>query len=343
MNKIFRSRAPLRISFAGGGTDVPPYPQLYGGAIISTTIDRYAYVTLKKNSSQGIRIISHDYNLIEKFSSVSDIKIKGKTSLIRAALSQVGLNNTNIDVIIHADSPPGSGLGSSSAVAVALIGALALLKNKPLSRYQIAQQAVYLERELLGIKGGFQDQYASTFGGFNFIEFSKNITVNPLRLHNSVLNELLGSMILVDTQMNRLSSRILIRQIKKYEQKDSTTLEQLEKIKHLAFEMKNYLLKGDIWNLGTLLDSYWKFKKLIDTSISNKKIDKFYNSMIKNGALGGKILGAGGGGHMLLLCNPEDREQLLKHVKKSEFETIKFNFDNVGLQTWMLANNKVIY
>lgn len=341
MDKIIRSRAPLRISFAGGGTDVPPYPELYGGAVISTTIDRYAYVTIKTNVSKGLRVISQDYNLLEKFDSISELQIDGKMGLVKAALLQAGLKKENLDIIIHVDSPPGSGLGSSSAVAVSLIGSFAKYINEHLSAYQIAERAIHLEREMVGIKGGYQDQYASTFGGFNFIEFKRTVTVNPLRLKSEVLHELLASLILLDTGKTRLSGHILKKQIQQYEKKDEQTLKHLDAIKQLVFDVKDSLLKGDVEEIGKMLDKHWIHKKEISKGITNLHIDKIYETAKKNGALGGKILGAGGGGHMLFLCDPDKRHEIVRKIENMA-SIVKFNFDHVGLQTWTLHDGVVV-
>lgn len=343
MNKIIRSRTPLRISFAGGGTDVPPFPEVYGGAVIGTTIDRYAYVTLKPNSSKGLRVISQDYDLLEKLETISDLKIHGKMGLVKAALIQAGLKKENIDIIIHVDSPPGSGLGSSSAVAVSLIGCLSTHLKEHLSTYQIAERALKLEREYLGIQGGYQDQYACTFGGFNFIEFGRSITVNQLRLRSEILNELLASMILLDTRKTRLSGNILKKQIKKYENKDKSTLEHLQAIKQLAYDVKESLLKGNVIEMGKLLDDSWEHKRKIDKAISNSEIDEIYAIAKKAGAYGGKVLGAGGGGHMLFMCEPDERYHIIKAMSKTKSDVIKFNFDKMGLQTWALSDKRVVY
>lgn len=341
MEKIYRSRAPLRISFAGGGTDVPPYPELFGGAVISTTIDRYAYVTIKNNFNKGIRIISQDYNLLEKLGIVSQKKINGKTSLIKAALIQAELTKENIDIIIHSDSPPGSGLGSSSALSVSLIGCLAKYMKKKYSRNTFAKLAIDLERNLVGIKGGLQDQYAAAYGGFNFIEFGKKVKVNQLNLKKSVIHELLASLILIDTGKTRLSGKILDKQIKNYEQQKSSTLQHLEKIKQLAFEVRDSILQGEISKIGKMMNSYWEHKKQLERNITSQKINELHKTIMKAGALGGKILGAGGGGHMIFLCDPEKRHHVIKAVDKTSAKIIKFNFDCSGLQTWMIQNERV--
>jgi D-glycero-alpha-D-manno-heptose-7-phosphate kinase len=340
---IIRSRAPLRISFGGGGTDVPPYPETYGGVTLSTTIDRYAYVTLKNNSKKGIRVISQDYGLIETLSNISDIKIKGKTSLIKAALLQSGLKKENLDIIIHVDSPPGSGLGSSSAVAIAIVGALSFFLDEHLTKYQIAKKAIILERELLGIKGGYQDQYASCFGGFNFIEFKKTVTVNPIRLHPSVINELLSSSVLVNSKKTRFSGNIINKQISKFNQNDEVFLSHLKKIKNLAYELKEFLLKGNINKFGHLLELHWEEKQKLTESISTPYIEKLYTKLKQSGGTGGKILGAGGGGHIFFICPPEKRNLLFQAIDKTKAENIKFNFEDNGLQTWMVQNGVSLF
>jgi len=342
-NVIIRSRSPLRISFGGGGTDVPPYPEKYGGVTLSTTIDRYAYVTLKKNSNLGIRVISQDYGLIETLSNLSDIKIKGKTSLIKAALIQSGLKKENLDIIIHVDSPPGSGLGSSSAVSIALVGALSFYLGEHLTKFQIAKKAIKLERELLGIKGGLQDQYASCFGGFNFIEFKKSVTVNPIRLHPSVINELLASSVLVDSKRTHISGNIIKNQISKFNKNDEDFLLHLHSIKNLAYDMKEFLLKGDIVEMGHLLELHWKEKKKLTDSISTPYIEKLFSKLKQSGGIGGKILGAGGGGHIFFLCPPEKRNYLFQTIDKTRSQNIKFNFEDNGLQTWMIKNGVTLF
>lgn len=342
-NTVVRSRAPLRISFAGGGTDVPPYTEMYGGAVISTTIDRYAYVTLKNNEHKGLRIISQNYNLLEKFRAISDLKIDGKTNLIKAAIIQSGVKNANLDVIVQVDSSPGSGLGSSSAVAVGLVGCLSRYLGETLTTYEIAEKSIKLERELAGIKGGYQDQYASTFGGFNLIEFGKLITVNPLRLRQEILQELLASMILVDTGKTRLSDHILSKQIHKYEAKNSSTFKHLQVIKELVYTVKDDFLKGNIPNIGKQLDLYWQHKKKIEKSISNSRIDKIYQEVKKAGIYGGKLLGAGGGGHMLFICDPDIKHEVIKVIKNNKMQVVKFNLDNDGLRTWILKNKRVVF
>jgi len=246
------SRSPLRISLGGGGTDVSPYPETVGGAVISTTIDRYAYVTLNKNTNQTLRVNSQDYNLLETFNSISELHTKGKLDLVKSAFKYMKIKKTNLDVFLHVDAPPGSGLGSSSALTVALIGAMRYMQKKLIEPYDIAHTSYIVEREEAGISGGKQDQYASAFGGLNFIEFKKNtVIVNPLRLRPEIKNELIASLILSDTGIRRLSANIITRQIKSYKNKKKIVTDSLDSIKQLAYESKSHLLK---WAVLILTD-----------------------------------------------------------------------------------------
>jgi len=341
--KIIRSRAPLRISFAGGGTDVSPYPETHGGAVLSTTIDRYAYVTIYENHEGHLKIISQDYDLVTIFENLSELKFDGKLDLIKATLKHLQLEQTNLDIILNVDSPPGSGLGSSAAITVALTGALCHLKNTSLTPYELADTACIIEYKDAGIKGGVQDQYASTFGGFNFIEFYNNkVVVNPLRLRKEIQNELLSSLILCDTKKTRLSAKILERQIESYKQKNNQVIQNLDHIKQLAHETKESMIKGDIYRVGELLDQSWQHKKKLDKEISNQFIDKVYLKAKESGAIGGKLLGAGGGGHFLFVCDIKDRITVVKELEKLGCSVVKFNFDIDGLQVWNISDGKVI-
>jgi len=342
VEKIIRSRSPLRISFAGGGSDVPPFPEKVGGAVISTTIDRYAYVTVRKTNNRSLKIVSQDYGLLKNFEKISDLKKNYKTSLIGAAFEELEIIPKGIEVIIHVDSPPGSGLGSSSALAVCLIGALSKFYGKSFSTHKIAEKAFELERIKAGIKGGYQDQYASSFGGFNFIKFSKKVTVNPLRLTQPLQNELLASLILCNTRTRRLSAKILKNQISLMETNDKKTLERIKKIKQQAIKLKEMFHKGDLSKISNLINEQWKLKKQINKNVTNKKIDRLHKVAMKAGASGGKLLGAGGGGHMLFITDPDKKQDVVKALKKEKVDIVKFNFDRHGLQTWQLKHNRVI-
>jgi D-glycero-alpha-D-manno-heptose-7-phosphate kinase len=339
---IIKCRAPLRISFAGGGTDVPPYPETRGGCVISSTITKYAYAVLKSRADRDKRVNSVDYGLMISFKSISELKYDGKLDLVKAAMKIFPIEDYGFDLLISCDAPPGSGLGSSSAVMVTIIGVFKELLKKPLTSYEIAELAYRLERIELGIKGGLQDQYATTFGGFNFIEFKKeSVIVNPLRIKPEILNELHSNLLLFDTGKTRLSARILARQISAVQKREALVLESLDLIKQLAIDMKNALLRGDLKSFGELLHMDWEHKKKLDSQISNPFIDKLYNVARESGAIGGKICGAGGGGHLLIYCNLENRHRVVKKLESLGCKLVAFSFENNGLQTWEITESGV--
>jgi len=342
MFDTIRSRAPLRISFAGGGTDVSPYPEMKEGCVISTSIDRYAYVTLNLTSKNKIIVKSQDYGLFESFDSISDLIKNGKLDLVTTTMKSLGVTNTSFESILHVDAPPGSGLGSSSALIVSLIGALSKLGNFHFSHYDLAEKAFQIERQELGIEGGRQDQYASTFGGFNFFEFKKDhVEVTPLRIRKSIINELLASILICDTTITRLSSNILKRQSNSYLSGDKDVIDNLDLIKKSAYDMKHALLRGKIGEISRLLHEGWLYKKKLDSGISPPKIDKLYDVALQAGSYGGKLMGAGGGGHFLFICEPERREDVARAMMKEGCKIHRINFDKEGLQVWEKKNDEV--
>lgn len=312
---IIRARAPLRISFAGGGTDVPPFAETEGGCVINATINKYAFGTLRPRKDNRIKIESRDYGLSIDYRIDQKMTYDGKLDLVKAAIKRTeALKSSGFSLFLHSDAPPGSGLGSSSAMIVTLVGLLKEFKNLPITDYEIANLAYEIERKELGIKGGLQDQYASTFGGFNFIEFTKNrVIVNPLKISQDIINELEHNLLLGYTGKTRFSDHIIDDQIKRYEHKDNEALIGLRKQKELAVEMKNALLRRRLHDFGELLHYAWEFKKKMSYRISNPHIDAIYEEARKNGALGGKITGAGGGGYMIIYCPFEKNIVLLMH------------------------------
>lgn len=339
---IIKSKAPLRISFAGGGTDVPPYPEMKGGAVISATITKYAYVSLKAQYGNEMRVNSVDYNLMMTFESISDLKYDGNLDLVKAAIRLFQKENNGFDMLVSCDAPPGSGLGSSSAVMVAVIGAFKESLKKPLTSYEVAELAYRLERIELGIKGGLQDQYSATFGGFNFIEFNKSsVIVNPLRIKPEITNELHSNLLLVDTGKTRLSDGILDRQMQATKNRERVVIESLDFLKQLAVDMKNSLLHGNLRDFGELLHSDWEYKRKLDAQITNPIIDKLYNLAREKGAIGGKICGAGGGGHLLIYCDLENRHKVIEYLEKLGCRLVTFGFEPNGLQTWEITERGV--
>ena len=333
---IIRSKAPLRISFCGGGTDVSPYLEERGGIVLSATIDKYAYGTLRLRGDQSISVQSLDYDIVAKYNVDDELVYDGELDLVKAVLKNLWHSNgQGIDFFIHSDAPPGSGLGSSSTVVVALIGLLKHWQRLPLTNYEIAELAYRIERLDLKIQGGMQDQYAAVFGGFNFIEFSSSaVIVNPLRIDDEIINELQYSLLLCYTGRTRLSANIITTQVDNYRRRDEDVLAAMDELKCITTELKNALLQGRLTDFGALLHDAWLNKKKMAKQITNPNIDAMYEAARKNGALGGKILGAGGGGYLLLFC-PFDRKHIIaEEMEKLGGQVVEFTFDYHGLQTW---------
>lgn len=332
---IYRSRAPLRISFAGGGTDVSPYPETHGGCVLNVTINKYAYTSLEVVADNTIEVESLDYDVIAHFSTDEPLQLNGDMDLVKAAISRLKECRSGLRVLTHNDAPPGSGLGSSSAMVVSLIGAFREWRSLPLSDYEIARLACEIERADLGIAGGKQDQYACTFGGFNFIEFSKDaVIVNPLRIKPAVLHELQYNMLLCYTGKNRLSGHIIESQIKNFNAGRKSSIEAMHDLRQQASDMKNALVTGNTRNFGKLLHYAWESKKRMADEITNSAIDEMYEAARTAGAIGGKISGAGGGGFMMLYCDHGKRHRVAERLEQLGGEVVDFQFELYGLQTW---------
>jgi len=339
---IMRSRAPLRISFAGGGTDVPPFPELEGGCVLSATINKYAFGTLRPNGSAKINIRSLDYGLSISLGGDESFLYDGKLVLVKAAIQKFRApENPGFDLFLRTDVPPGSGLGSSSAMIVSLVGLLKEYRALPLTEYEVAHAAYVIERQDLGIKGGLQDHYAASFGGFNFIEFYKDrVIVNPLRIGASTVSELEYNLLLCFTGHTRSSDGIIEDQTARYTQKFEQTVEGLKQQKLLAVEMKNALLRNRLNEFGELLHQAWLSKRKISPKITTPHIDSLYEEARRHGAMGGKIVGAGGGGFMLFYCAFESKHKVADAVKKLGADPREFGFTPSGLQTWRIAEEE---
>jgi D-glycero-alpha-D-manno-heptose-7-phosphate kinase len=322
---VIHARAPLRISFAGGGTDVAPYPKLHGGAVLSATIDLYAYATVRP-AQEGAKVTSPDLDTAAALS--------GRRELALSVLSRF---TGQAEVVLHCDAPPGSGLGSSSSLIVALCSAMAELDGSGLAPYELAERAIQIERVDLGIPGGIQDQYAAAFGGFNFIEFEPDgVLVNPLRLRSDVLAELQGSLILLPTPtVQRRSEGILRRQIDAYERQDSEVLEALATLKQQAVDAKACVLRGDLAGLAAVLHEGWRVKRRLASGIATDPIDELYQEALRLGASGGKLLGAGGGGFLLLLVPFERRGEVVHELRRRGLpEAVNVSFCEQGAGAW---------
>lgn len=335
-SRLLRARAPLRVSFAGGGTDVPPYPAEQGGLVLSATINRYAYGTLRPRSDRQIGIKSLDLDMVASIALEEARPDGDPLDLIKAAIQKLAADSPHgFDLFLHSAAPPGSGLGSSSAVMVALVGLLSEHMQMPLTDYERARLAYTVERQDLGLKGGTQDQYAAVFGGFNFMEFrADEVIVNPLRIPAETIHELEYNLLLCFTGRTRVSDHIIDDQVDRYRSQESSTVDGLNMQKELAIAMKDALLTGSLTEFGSLLDRAWQAKKQMSPRISNDHIDELYEEAMRHGALGGKVTGAGGGGYMLLYCRYDCKHEVRAALAALGAEPVEFQFDTDGLTTW---------
>jgi len=337
---IYRSKSPLRLGLAGGGTDVSPYSDEFGGAILNATINMFAYATIEPLESGEIIFEALDIGIVESFASEKEVA-QGELALhygvyrrIQDKFSDTALS---FKLSTSVDAPPGSGLGSSSTLVVAIIGAFSEWLKLPLGEYDIAQMAYDIERVDLAMAGGKQDQYATTFGGMNFMEFFSNRTiVNPLRVKPEILNELELNLLLYFTNQSRNSSDIIKIQMANVEGKKEKPVEAMHKIKELAQKMKEAVLTGKLNMIGEILDEGWQHKKEMASGITNSHIDDIYAIAKKNGATGGKVSGAGGGGFMILYCPGTSRHKVMKSLEGTDGTFRSFQFTRHGMTSWTI-------
>lgn len=340
---IIRSKAPLRIGLAGGGTDVSPYCDEFGGIILNTTIDMYAYCTLEPTNDGKIIFEAKDILEKEIFENDQPILNKGRLLLHKGVYNKIIAkynikSKLSFKMTTYSDAPPGSGLGSSSTMVVAIIKAFMEWLNLPLGEYDIAHLAYEIEREDLKLSGGKQDQFAATFGGFNYMEFYKEnrVIVNPLRIKKWIKNEIENSLILYYTGTSRESAKIIDEQMKNVSQKTGKSLEAMHELKASAIEMKNMILKGNFDGLAECLKNGWLAKKKTSSVISNKYIEEIYEYIMKNGGKAAKISGAGGGGFMMIFCDPKERYSLINKLQKFDGKVILPHFTEEGTQAWTI-------
>lgn len=338
---IIRSKAPLRLGLAGGGTDVSPYCDLFGGCVLNATIDLYAYCTIEVIDDGNLTFIAADLN--EEFHSVAlpELALDGCLSLHKGVYNRIVRQfmpdkPLSFRMTTYSDAPAGSGLGSSSTMVVAMLKAFVEWLNLPLGEYEIAQLAYEIERIDVGFIGGRQDQYAATFGGFNFIEFYENnrVIVNPLRVKNWIISELESSMILYYTGASRESARIIDEQVRNTLAKKQSTLKATHALKEEAFAIKECILKGEITKFAEHLGKSWQAKKKMAASITNNRIDFIYDTAIHAGALAGKVSGAGGGGFMMFIVDPVKRIQVAHRLTELGGKVFQVHFTKNGTQGW---------
>ncbi|NUM31643.1 MAG: dehydrogenase [Bacteroidetes bacterium] len=339
---IIKSRAPLRIGLAGGGTDVSPYSDLYGGSILNATINKYAYATIEPLERNQIILNSIDKKVTLNYPIDDNLPIDGNLDLLKGVynriIKQFKKKPQAFKLTTFVDAPAGSGLGSSSTLVVAIIGAFAEWLFLPLGEYDIAHLAFEIERIDLGMHGGKQDQYAATFGGFNFMEFYKDdkVIVNPLRIKQKYIAELQYNLVLFYTGTSRDSGAIIKQQSKNIVSKDENAVNATHVLKEQSIKMKEALLTGNLENIGNILNLSWENKKQMAQGISNPTIENLYKSAIAAGSNGGKISGAGGGGYIFFFCPANTRFNVIEEMKKFNVVAENYEFTSSGLYTYTI-------
>lgn len=339
-----RVKAPLRLGLAGGGTDVSPYSDIYGGCVLNATINMYAHAFIELNDNQNSNTIefeAKDINVKETIHFDEFNDYDSKLSLHYHVYKRI-INDFNdgklisLKIVTFSDAPPGSGLGSSSTMVVAILEGLRQLLSLPLGEYDIAHLAYEIERIDCKLSGGKQDQYAATFGGFNFMEFHKNdqVIVNPLRIRRYIVNELESSLLLYFTGASRSSAKIIDEQIKSIGENDK--LNSMHEVKRSSFVIKEKLFKADIAGIAQEFKSAWEAKKNTSSSITNEFIDDIEEAVLSAGALSVKVSGAGGGGFMMIFIKPEDRLNIEAALNDFEGNIKPFEFTNEGVVSWTI-------
>jgi len=320
------ARSPLRISLGGGGTDLKSYYQDYGGFLIAGAIDKYVYVTVTRPFTEGIFL---KYSEIEKVKSVKEIK----HPIIREVLEMQKLKTPQIEITTLADIPAGTGLGSSGSFTTALLKAVYAHRHKLLLPSDLAELACHIEIDKLGEPIGKQDQYIAAYGGVTCFTFGKDgsVKAEPLHIPVESLFELEDRLMLFFTGFSRSASSILKDQNEKSKEHDKAMMDNLHFVKDLGLRSKAVLEKGDVFAFGKLMDEHWQNKRKRSGGMSNSKIDEWYNIALNNGAVGGKLVGAGGGGFLMFLA--EDRTKLRAAMKEQGLEEVRFRFDFEGTKT----------
>jgi D-glycero-alpha-D-manno-heptose-7-phosphate kinase len=341
---LIRARAPLRLGFAGGGTDVAPYCDLFGGAVLNATIDLYAYCTIEPSEDGRIHFVASDVSERVAYDLGAVVPTDGILALHSGVYNRIvakynGGRPLAVTVTTACDAPPGSGLGSSSTLVVAMVQAFGEVLSLPLGEYDIASLAYQIERCDLGLQGGRQDQYAAAFGGFNFMEFNgdDHVLVNPLRVKDWIVSELESSLILLYTGKSRDSAAIIAEQSRNVESNNLKAIDAMHRTKSDAITMKECLLRGDIRKLGTAMESAWQTKKEMAGSISNERIERFYSVAKDAGAYCGKVSGAGGGGFMMFLVDIKDKLRVIEALTATrEGSVVGCHFTANGVESWRL-------
>jgi D-glycero-alpha-D-manno-heptose-7-phosphate kinase len=340
---IFRSKAPLRLGLAGGGTDVSPYSEQFGGCVLNVTIDLYAYCTVETLDDDSVEFVARDIGQNFRASSASHYDCTNGLTLHKAVYNRI-VREFNagrplpVRVTTFSDALPGSGLGSSSTMVVAILAAFREMLNIPLGEYDLAHLAFEIERKDCGLAGGRQDQYAATFGGFNFMEFYKDdrVIVNPLRIRRHIENELQASLLLYFTGVSRSSAEIINDQIRAVRSAEAnvSSIEAMHAVKRLAFEMKESLLRGDVAGVIEFVRRSWEAKRRMSGKISNAGIEAVADAAMSAGARAVKVAGAGGGGFMMIFLDPAVQLDVKDALRRFPGTCQRFQFTQSGAEAW---------
>jgi D-glycero-alpha-D-manno-heptose-7-phosphate kinase len=331
------ARAPVRVSLAGGGTDLPAYYEPHGGFVVSTTINKYFYVFVSRSSPDGVQISSSDYRAFSRHLAGEPPLWDGDLGLVKAALHEFDVE-VGVSLFLASEIPPGTGLGSSSAVAVALIKALSTLRGLTLSSLEIAARACVLELDRLRSPIGKQDQYAAACGGLNAMTFSRDaVAVEPLRIAAETREQLQRSLLLFFTGATRSANAILRRQQQASADPEGEAVAALHQIKQAALDTRRCLEKGDARGVGEILADSWEQKKRLASGISNPHIDEIYELARSRGAIGGKLAGAGGGGFLMLYCEDPYRGAVIEALEAAGLFHMVYRFEQGGTQVLMNA------
>jgi D-glycero-alpha-D-manno-heptose-7-phosphate kinase len=340
--KKIRSRAPLRLGLAGGGTDVSPYSDDYGGMILNATIDRYAYAFIEPSEDGKVHFVATDLGVEEIFmpnpAEIATTKLKLHGAVYNRMVRDYSKGRPlAITLKTSVEAPAGSGLGSSSALVVAMVEAFSVALDVPLGPYDVAHLAFEIERIDLALSGGKQDQYAAAFGGVNFIEFMANdrVIVSPLRVSRSILSELESSLITCFSGISRSSEKIIELQRQGMTAKNAKTIDSLHQLKNDAIEMKQALLRADIPEMARILERSWRAKKETASGVSTTEIEKMYDIALSEGALAGKVSGAGGGGFIMFITPPERRLEITKKLNDAGGHAGGVKLTMNGVESWI--------
>jgi D-glycero-alpha-D-manno-heptose-7-phosphate kinase len=340
--RVVRARAPLRLGLAGGGTDLSPYCDEFGGAVLNLTIHRFAYAFIAPRTDHQLQFVSSDLEKEETLLLNAEVPTDTGLMLHRGVYNRMikdynGGRPIPLTITTHADAPAGSGLGTSSAIVVALVDAFRTFLDLPLGQYDVARLAYEIERHDLKLAGGRQDQYSAAFGGVNFIEFlpGDQIIVNPLRVKQSHIEEFEASMVTCFTGQSRQSGNIVAEQASRMVAKNTEAISALHQLKADAVQMKHALLTGNVLEFATIMQRSWIAKKSTAAAVTNPEIDDLFKYALENGALAGKVSGAGGGGFMMFIATPETRPRLVNRLRSRGVAAEAVHFTNRGSETWV--------